>query len=124
MADQAGCGHILRERAPPVFDAITQAGDGLGLDHRLLVESHNLLLREWRSENTMLYYILRASIDLTGAMQDNDIQLIRTHFHHDNHRDGRGLYEWVRSFKQQSSLAAQASISAKVEAAELKAPTP
>ena len=76
------------------------------------------------SENTRLYHIIRKYIDLSGPMQEADLKYITQHFVRGEHRDGKGLLEWLKSHNPSDSVMAQFELNRKVASASLTAGAP
>ena len=118
-----GCSRLLDEAEPPAFDAVL-AQTPPTCDLQTARQLHQMATDEWRVENTVLYHVLRGSITLTGAHEESDLHYIHSHFIHGDERDGRGLFEWLLSFKSHNTVGAQAALIAKVEAAKLSTGQP
>jgi hypothetical protein len=68
-------------------------------------------LSEYRDENTDLYHLVYATIDLSGPRDEIDINHIARRFHHGVHRDGQGLLNWLDSFADCSATGDQDRLS-------------
>ena len=118
-----GCARLLDEPEPPSFEAVLLQTPST-CDQLTVHHLHQMATAEWRVENTVLYHVLRGSITLTGAHEESDLHYIHANFVHGDERDGRGLYEWLLSFKSHNTVGAQAALIAKVEGAKLNTGQP
>ena len=91
---------------------------------RVATTFYELMELEWVSENTRLYHLVRKSIDLTGPIQEADLGYIAEHFVRGEHRDGKGLLEWLKSHNPADSVMAQFDLNRKVSSATLTAGAP
>ena len=98
-----GCSRLLDEMEPPSFDSVL-AQTPSTCDLQTARHIHQLATDEWRVENTVLYHVLRGSITLAGPHEESDLHYIHSHFVHGDERDGRGLYEWLLTFKSHNTV--------------------
>jgi hypothetical protein len=122
MASIYGCSRVLALAALPTLQNITDAIPMC--DMRVATTFYELMEVEWVSENTRLYHLVRKSIDLTGPMQEADLGYITEHFVRGEHRDGKGLLEWLKSHNPSDSVTAQFDLNRKVASASLTAGAP
>ena len=76
-------------------------------------------LSEYRDENTELYHLVYATIDLSGPREEIDINHIARRFHHGVHRDGQGLLNWLDSFADCSATGDQDRLQTELAEAKL-----
>jgi hypothetical protein len=122
LASVHGCSRVLALAALPTLHEISAAIPGS--DMRVATSFYELMEREWVSESTRLYHIVRKSIDLSGPMQESDLEYITQHFVRGEHRDGKGLLEWLKSHNPADSVMAQFELNRKVASATLTAGAP
>ena len=72
-----------------------------------LMELHFEALREYREENTALFYLVLSTVDLTGPRHEIDIAYIERHFHNGAQRDGQSFLKWLHKFGNHSDTGAQ-----------------
>ena len=60
-----------------------------------LMEFHFEALREYREENTALFYLVLSTVDMTGTRHETDIAYIERHFHNGAQRDGQSFLKWL-----------------------------
>jgi hypothetical protein len=84
-----GCSRVLALTTLPTLQDITEAIPMS--DMRVATTFYELMELKWVSENTRLYHIVRKFIDLSGPMQEADLEYITQHFVRGEHRDGKGL---------------------------------
>ena len=77
------------------------------------------LEREWWMEATLLYNIVRASIDLSGIYEKKDLSMIRATYFKGDKRNGPELLNWVTSFTNIDSVGEQSRLIGKVMNAKL-----
>jgi hypothetical protein len=117
LASVHGCSRVLALPALPSLHDVTEAIPRS--DMRVATTFYELMELEWVSENTRLYHIVRKSIDLSGPMQESDLEYITQHFVRGEHRDGKGLLEWLKSHNPSDSVMAQFELNRKVASATL-----
>ena len=64
-------------------------------------------LSEYREENTEIYNIVMATMDLSGNREETDVEYLARHYHHGIHRNGRGLIEWIDGLNDLSQVGEQ-----------------
>ena len=79
-------------------------------------------LSEYREENTEIYNIVMATIDLSGNREETDVEYLARHFHHGIHRNGRGLVEWIDGLNDLSQVGEQDRLQTKLADAKLVTP--
>jgi hypothetical protein len=79
-------------------------------------------LEQYRAENTCVYNLVMATIDLSGNREETDIDYLARHFHHGIHRDGQGLAKWVHSLNDLSTVGEQDRLQTKLADAKLMTP--
>ena len=67
-----------------------------------LMEFHFEALREYREENTALFYLVLSTVDMTGTRHETDIAYIERHFHNGAQRDGQSFLKWLHKFGNHS----------------------
>ena len=122
MASIYGCSRVLSMAARPTLQNVTDAIPRC--DMRVATTFYELMELEWMGENTRLYHLVRKSIDLAGPMQEADLGYIAEHFVRGEHRDGKGLLEWLKSHNPSDSVMAQFDLNRKVASATLTAGAP
>jgi hypothetical protein len=75
IADINGCSRVMSLGSPPTLDDVYKAISAS--DVRLAATFHQLMEAEWVSANTRLYHRIRKSIDLSGPMEEADLDYIR-----------------------------------------------
>ena len=69
----------------------------------------------WWAQNTQLYHIVRAALDLSGPFYETDLEMIREQFQRGDLRDGKGLHYWAMHVKPvDRPFAVQAELHQKV----------
>lgn len=66
---------------------------------------------EWQAENTYVFDVVEATLDLTGPHFRSDLKRVAT-FEAGSLRDGRGLLSWIATFTDLSGLEAQVKLKA------------
>jgi hypothetical protein len=79
-------------------------------------------LSEYREENTEIYNIVMATIDLSGNREETDVEYLARHYHHGIHRNGRGLVEWIDGLNDLSQVGEQDRLQTKLADAKLVTP--
>jgi hypothetical protein len=82
---------------------VTYPGYNMGA----LMEFHFEALREYREENTALFYLVLSTVDMTGTRHETDIAYIERHFHNGAQRDGQSFLKWLHKFGNHSDTGAQ-----------------
>ena len=67
---------VASEKNPPDIEAVKLQAAGFPL--ATITRVHLAILREWRDEASRLYFIVRASIDLSGPYEQKDLEWIQT----------------------------------------------
>ena len=77
---------------------------------------------EWQRENTALYHVLMANIDLSGPFMISDIEHIKRHFVAPTGklRSGTGLLKWLDSLSSTDDVRAQAKVAKDFMTTKLK----
>ena len=78
IADISGCSRVLSLGAPPTFDDVRKAIPTSEV--RVTTAFYQLMVEEWVGANTRLYHLIRKSVDLSGPMQESDLEYISKHF--------------------------------------------
>jgi hypothetical protein len=100
---------VLREfsRAPSSFDVQAQ---------------YESVLHIYQAKNTLMFHVLRGSLDLTGPFERTDLLMLASaDYSVGDLRDGWRLYQWVLRFCDTSTIGAQTELRRKVDGAVLKA---
>ena len=100
------------EEPPPRPNANTLSRESLDLWSRAM--------EEYQATGTMLFEIVRPSLDLDGPWAGQDIRLIQG-WKRDGVKDGRSLVRWALSFTDRSSIAGQMRLVKQINAATLSA---
>ena len=79
-------------------------------------------LEQYRVENTCVYNLIMATIDLSGNREETDVDYLARHFHHGIHRDGQGLAKWIHSLNDLSAVGEQDRLQTKLADAKLTTP--
>ena len=79
-------------------------------------------LSEYREENTEIYNIIMATIDLSGNREETDVEHLARHYHHGIHRDGRGLAGWIDGLNDLSQVGEQDWLQTRLADAKLVTP--
>ena len=122
LADINGCSRVMSLGSLPTLDDIYKAIPTH--DARLATTFHQLMAAEWGSANTRLYHLIRKSIDLSGPMEEADLDYISKHFVRGQLRDGMGLLKWLQELNPSDSVSAQFELNRKVASASLSTGTP
>eukprot|EP00966_Prymnesium_polylepis_P276247 6381886-Prymnesium_polylepis.1 len=104
--------------SPPTIDSF-MARMPAGIDHRQVEVLFREVLAEWYDESTLLYRLVIGCLDLSGPMQEVDLQHITVHYHFGNHRLGKDLLAWALSFRTDESVEGQIQLSEKVMRLEI-----
>ena len=102
---------------PPTFEQARMAFPDL--TGYALYDMYEAAVAEYNEENTCVFHIVMATIDLTGPRHDNDTRFIMRNFHHGQLRDGRGLINWIQSLADTSDVGAQDKLQNKMGAMKL-----
>ena len=94
------CSKVINTFGPPSVDDLHRTFPTL--DMAALQQAFVSLHREWWIQATIVYGIVRRSIDLSGPYESTDIEYLREHFHRGDDRHGPELLRWVRQFKSSS----------------------
>ena len=113
LLSQYRCSKILSEATPPSREAFTEWAV-LHIDHSTIDQAYSQAIQQWWDENTLVYHIVRGSIDLSGSFESADLQFLREQFAVGDYRNGHGLFTWATSFSNTSSIASQAELTEKV----------
>ena len=122
IADINGCSRVMSLGSPPTLDDIYKAIPAS--DMRLAATFHQLMEAEWVSANTRLYHLIRKSIDLSGPMEEADLDYISKNFVRGGLRDEMGMLRWLQQLNPSDSVAAQFELNRKVASASLSVGTP
>ena len=80
-------------------------------------------LSEYREENTDIYNIVMATIDLSGNREETDVEYLQArHYHHGVHRNGQGLVDWIDGLNDPSQVGEQDRLQTKLADAKLITP--
>ena len=72
----------------------------------------------YQDKNTLMYYVVRGSIDLSGPFERTDLLMLSLpDYCFGDARDGWRLFQWVLRFCDTSTIGAQTELRRKVEAA-------
>ena len=88
------CSKVINTFGPPSVDDLHRTFPTL--DMAALQQAFASLHREWWIQATIVYGIVRRSIDLSGPYESTDIEYLREHFHRGDDRHGPELLRWVR----------------------------
>ena len=97
--------HILQESGPPTLQHFMN--EAPHIDLLLLRQMHAVAVCQWQQENTEVFYIVRASINLDGPHKKADLAMIERAFSLGDLRDGKGFLEFATGFKAEGSGKAQ-----------------
>ena len=92
---------VASEKNPPDIDAVKLQAAGFPL--AIITRVHLAILREWRDEASRLYFLVRASIDLSGPYEQKDLEWIQTTCCKGDLRHGPNLLTWALSFDNPGS---------------------
>ena len=86
------------------------------LDGADLMNTYMIAVGEYQIENTQLYYVVKACVDLSGNHFESDMDHIKQMFHAADSpvRDGRGFLLWIESHNDCSSISEQNKIHMKL----------
>ena len=108
---------MASEKEPPELEAIQRQATGFSL--ATVTRVFYVIQREWRDEASRLYFLVRASVDLSGPYEQKDLDMIRTACCKGDMRHGPNLLSWALSFDNASSIGAQSELISKVQNAKL-----
>ena len=108
---------VANEQSPPLMQDVTAKLPGVPL--HLIEAIHNAITNQWWREATDLYYIIRASVDLSGIYEKKDLSMIKTSFLIGDYRHGPAFLRWSVSFTNMDSVSEQAKLISKVMSAKL-----
>jgi len=124
LASRLRLTQVIEDQGPPTQkDVATQfAKGGVLLSNSELYRVFGQIAEEWWYKNTVLYYVVRNSIDLSGAFSESDTRHIRERFWIGDQRDGNGLLRWVLTHGvNSSSVMAQSQLLKEVQLMKLTA---
>ena len=98
---------VVLDNPPPTLAVCASRWTDLG--RAALDEAFAKCLQEYEAASDLVYRVIRPSLDLSGAYERFDKDMIRRTFIKGSGalRDGHGLYRWSMHFRQQSDLGAQ-----------------
>ena len=115
---------VINDPGPPTQKdvAIQFANDGLLLSQHELYRVFGQIAEEWWHKNTVLYHVVKNSLDISGPFFETDTRYIRERFWIGDQRDGNGLLRWALTHGVNSlSVMAQSKLLNEVQQMKLTA---
>ena len=98
LRDYAAANGLVRMHSLEAMPTIAEIAGQVAVDK---TKSQTLLedcIADWKSQNTRWFYIVRDSLDLSGAYETIDRRMIKDKFTgSDGLRDGQGLLVWAKA---------------------------
>ena len=75
-------------------------------------ELYSIAMKQWQTENTQLYFLVKDSIIISGDWETLDRETIKNRFTNGRLRDGLAFIAWVNSFHDHTSEDGQIALNA------------
>ena len=94
---------------PPTLESVTL--DNPSIDQKDIEDKYYEALALYQVRNTQLWDLVRPSLDISGALEEDDREHFRTTFMVGDLRDGYGLYQWALDHGTSTDMKSQLAIS-------------